>query len=167
MPNWCYNQVDFSGAEKDLKKVTTLFLAMSAREGEEGQGQKPDFLGDEEPEDSYFFDINADEFEDGYDTHSITYNTKWVPNLNDVLRIANHFNVDFEHQYEELGMQLYGKYRYQDKVLNHKCLEDADLSRFDWSGDEVLFDGEPCESEAEQLETLLESKEYDNNTDNS
>ena len=101
MANWCSNSVAFEGNETALEQVKLEFVKMQLRENEENYGQLPEFVSDKNR--GYFFDILL---EDG--DCIFNYQTRWSPNTEILLQIAEYFKVDFIHNYEEIGNQIYG-----------------------------------------------------------
>ena len=88
MANWCSNSVAFEGNEIALEHVKLEFIKMQLRENEENCGQLPEFISDKNR--GYFFDILL---EDG--DCIFNYQTRWSPNTEILLQIAEYFKVDF------------------------------------------------------------------------
>ena len=97
MANWCSNSVAFEGNEIALEQVKLEFRKMQIRENEENCGQLPEFISDKNR--GYFFDILL---EDGGCVFN--YQTRWSPNAEILLQIAEHYKVDFIYNYEEIGV---------------------------------------------------------------
>lgn len=150
MANWCFNMVQFEGDTHQIKEVEQLFAAMAAREQKQQCGQLPDFA---KQHNGYFFSIRWEE-------DVLYYETKWCPNTEQLLIIADHFNVGFIHDYEESGMQIYGQSTYRNGILTTVDLdpEDYDLFEYDEEQNNYLFEGERYPSEFEIFEILLERK---------
>ena len=110
MANWCSNTVAFEGNETALEQVKLEFIKMQIRENEENCGQLPEFISDKNR--GYFFDILL---EDG--DYIFNYQTKWSPNTEILLQIAERFKVDFIYNYEEIGNQIYGVTVYSKNEL--------------------------------------------------
>lgn len=115
MANWCNNIVAFEGEETALEQVKAIFLQMAIREGEENCGQLPEFLKAENG--GYFFNIV---WEEG--NCIISYDTRWSPNTDTLIKIAERYSLDFVHDYEEMGNLLFGRAVY----------EDGNLREIDW-----------------------------------
>ena len=88
MANWCSNSVAFEGNETAIEQVKLEFRKMQIRENKENCGQLPEFILDKKR--GYFFDILL---EDG--DCIFNYQTRWSPNTEILLQIAEYFKVDF------------------------------------------------------------------------
>ena len=157
MPNWCNNYITFSGDKENLEKVHQTFIQMQNDEGETNEGQKPDFL--KEIKDGYFFGIWVDTENN---PPSYQYDTRWSPNVLDVQAIAEHYNVSFVLEYEELGNDIFGKttYNHLTKKLIEKNLSDDDFAEieFDFDNDVYTFREETDETERNFLEQLYKER---------
>ena len=153
MANWCSNSVAFEGNETTLEQLRLEFIKMQIRENEENCGQLPEFISDKNR--GYFFDILL---EDG--GCIFNYQTRWSPNTEILLQIAEHYKVDFIYNYEEIGNQIYGVAVYSNKELTEICLEEEDFEQYSYNEetDTYTFEEENYESDYEILETLLKRK---------
>ena len=154
MANWCQNWVTFQGEESKLKEVKTLFEAMQQKEKSTNEGQKPDF---ENVVFLYwFFEIYTDELD------TIRYDTRWSPNVDDLIKIANHFDLGFEVQFEETVNNIFGKaiYTAGNEEAQFYELHNSDFELYEFLQDEdtYLYEGEKYECEYEILETIFEKK---------
>ena len=86
MANWCANQLYFTGNEAAVKEVKELFIQMMNKEAETKEGQKPEFI--KEVEEDYFFNTQAFTEDD-----QISFETKWSPNIQDVLKTSKNGKV--------------------------------------------------------------------------
>lgn len=154
MANWCQNWVNFSGEESQINKMKSLFKAMEIKEKEMNEGQIPSFM--KEPKQDWFFNIYADE------TDTISYETKWSPNTYDLVEIANHFRLSFEHMYEESGNNIFGKAVFTSGNIEPEFFDlddsDFDLFQYDTENDIYTYEGQEYESNCEILETIFEKK---------
>ena len=154
MPNWCSNQLYFSGAEEKVMEARTLFNEMMLNSEKTNEGQKPDFIG--EMKEGYFFDIYA------YleDDEQISYETRWTPNTADVVVIADHFGLGFELTYQELGNCVFGKAIYKDGELTELDLLENDTNKITYRevSDKYFYKNDEYESDIEPLEMLFEEK---------
>jgi hypothetical protein len=107
MPNWCSNIVVFKGAPEKLREVKKLFANLILLEKAENSGQLPEFIKEEE---GYFFEL-------WMIANVINYETRWSPNTDIIKQVADHFEVDFIHQYAEPMNGIHGKVYYTDGVL--------------------------------------------------
>lgn len=153
MANWCSNTVAFEGNETPLEQIKSKFRRMINIERTEQYGQLPDFVN---PKDSgYFFDIIWDEGDCIF-----SYQTKWTQNTKVLVQIAERFNVDFIHDYEEVGNLVYGRSIYEDSILTEIDLDGEDFEKYQYDDETGIYylEREAYDSDAEILETLLERK---------
>ena len=153
MANWCSNSVAFEGNETSLEQVKLEFRKMIIRENQENCGQLPEFISDKNR--GYFFDILL---EDG--GCIFNYQTRWSPNTEILLQIAEHYKVDFIYNYEEIGNQIYGVAVYSNNELSEIYLEEEDFEQYKYNEetDTYSFEEENYESDYEILEILLKRK---------
>ena len=153
MANWCSNSVAFEGDETTLEQVRLEFVKMQICENKENCGQLPKFISDKNR--GYFFDILL---EDG--DCIFNYQTRWSPNTEILLQIAEYFKVDFIHNYEEIGNQIYGVAVYSNNELSEIYLEEEDFEQYKYNEetDTYFFKEENYESDYEILEILLKRK---------
>jgi|SRR5690606_4465974 hypothetical protein len=154
MPNWCNNTVVFEGKPEKIEKIQQLFKSMAEQEQNEGCGQLPDFISEDNG--GFFFDI----YQDFDVTGVFQYETKWSPNVQEVQRIAEQYKVNFIQDYEELGNCVCGRATFTDGILIDIYLEYEDFEKFEFDEetDTYHFEGNEHDSEHEILETLLERK---------
>ena len=154
MANWCSNTVVFGGTPEAIKQIQQLFKSMAEKQQEENCGQLPDFVQDSNG--GYFFDI----YQDDDVTGIFQYETKWSPNIEVVQAIAEHYNVNFTQDYEELSNGVCGRAIFSDKLLTDIYLDDEEFEQyeFDEETDTYHFEGKEYDSNCEILETLLERK---------
>jgi hypothetical protein len=88
-------------------------------------GTTSEFISDKNR--GYFFDILL---EDG--DCIFNYQTRWSPNTEILLQIAEHFKVDFIYNYEEIGNQIYGVAVYSNNELSEIYLEEEDFEQYDY-----------------------------------
>ena len=150
MANWCNNIVSFDGDEVKREAAFRFFEQLGERYDKEQKGQLPDFIqGDE----GYFF---APHWED----ETLYYETRWSPNTATLLQVANHFDVGFTYEYEELGNGIYGEATYDGKQLLVTQLDDADLDAYEYveEQDQYQFEGKAYETDYEIIDILMERK---------
>jgi hypothetical protein len=150
MANWCDNTVKFSGDEKRLKQVHSLFRRLGRKGKKEMLGQMPNFVSKEK---SHFFDISVK-------NDTIFYVTKWKPN-NDVLKeIADHFKLDFTNRYDELTMGIFGEASCQNGIMLDIQLDLLDFQAYDYDKELLayVYEGNSYEFEWPIFELLLEKK---------
>ena len=160
MPNWCYNFVTFSGKEEDLEKLHNVFLEMEKQENITNEGQLPEFAKFEERlgNNRWFFELCIN------DIGTYQYSTRWAPNTLNLVAIADHFNLEFESEYEESGNLIYGKAIYKNGILKELDLEETDLLQITWIEDTeekdeyYLYQGEKYENDNEIKEIIWDKK---------
>ena len=154
MANWCSNTVVFEGKPVTITAIQELFQSMKEKEEKTEEGQLPEFISKNNG--GYFFNIYWNEGDEG----QFQYETKWSPNIEVIQKIAEHYEVNFTQDYEEMGNLIYGRATFYDKLLTDIYLEDEDFEQygFDEEMDTYHFEGEIYESDYEILETLLERK---------
>lgn len=153
MANWCANQLSFTGSEVSVKQVLDLFLAMKLKEEQTNEGQVPELIS--VVQDGYFFNLYLDE-----PPEQIYYETKWSPNILDVLTIGEHYKVDFELSYQECGNCIFGKTIYQNGELKEYDLTFEDIAQVEYDPDNDVYKlrGEILECEDAGLEIIFQEK---------
>jgi hypothetical protein len=151
MANWCNNIVEFEGSEEALKEVEQLFQSLKEKEEQTKHGQLPEFV---QSDTGYLFNPN-------WDDAVLTFETKWLPNLEVIKKVAEHFNVSYLHSYCELGCLVYGEASYRNGMFSTFVLEPEDFDLYDMNPEDEdtwIFEGQVYESDHEILEILLERK---------
>ena len=154
MANWCSNTVVFEGKPVTITAIQELFQSMKEKEEKIEEGQLPEFISKDNG--GYFFNIYWNEGDEG----QFQYETKWSPNMEIIQKIAEHYEVNFTQDYEEMGNLVYGRATFYDKLLTDVYLEDVDFEQyeFDEENETYHFEGNDYESDYEILENLLERK---------
>jgi hypothetical protein len=154
MANWCSNSVVFQAEPAQLLKIQSLFLQLAAIAESTGEGQLPSFIHEQQ---GYFFDI-------GWEEDVLFYATRWVPNTDHLIEVAEFFGADFKHYYAETSNSVYGVAAYQDGVLTITDLNNSDFDLYDLDPDTGLyqFEGQSYESSEEILDILIERKQQIN-----
>jgi hypothetical protein len=150
MANWCSNTVTFTGEQSRLDELETLFTQMADKEKKEEKGQLPPFI---EEDGNWLFEIE-------WEVGTLFYETRWSPNIGVIRQVADHYHVDFTHDYCETGNGVYGQAIYENGELQDICLDSSDFDQYDYDGesDSYLFEGEDYDNDDEILEILLERK---------
>jgi hypothetical protein len=107
MANWCNNTVEFIGEHSQFEYLKILFEAMTSKEQKERKGQLPAFTDFDR---GFLFNIR-------WQNGVLNYETKWTPNTEVLIAIANHFKVGFIYSYCESGMSIFGETTYKDGIL--------------------------------------------------
>lgn len=133
MPNWCSNNVTFTGTEENLNKFQRLLDKTIKIQESHGNGEM--LIGLDGVLDGYMFWIHT------ANTGVISFESRWNPIPQDIVRIAQLFDLEFEYEYEESGCDLYGKYTYENGMLMCQCLseEEADSCKT-YDKDEEIYD---------------------------
>jgi hypothetical protein len=121
MPNWCNNYVTFSGEEKNIENLKKLIDKTIEQEKKTYRGQL--LFGLEGELDGYMFNLNNNA------NASITFESRWSPIPQEMVRIAQIFDLTFEYEYEESGNNLYGCYTYDSEgYLYDQYLQDEEIN---------------------------------------
>ena len=141
MANWCRNTLAFEGNETALEQIKSKFRRMINLDRSEQCGQLPDFVNPKVG--GYFFDIIWDEGDCIFN-----YQTKWSPHTDILIQIAKRHNVDFIHDYEEMGN------------LTEIGLDNDEFEQYhyDEETETYHFQGKIFDNDCEILEILLEEK---------
>jgi len=107
MANWCSNSVVFVADDEKSKAIYTLFSDIQLKQKQDGRYHLPDFAKDER---GVMTDIEMD------DRH-ITYESRWVPNLQLLMEIADYYGAGFVSRFEEMQNGVIGEARYEAGVL--------------------------------------------------
>ncbi len=152
MANCCNNNVAFEGNETALEQIKADFIKMINRENEENCGQFPDYISETR---GYFFDIVWVEGDCIFN-----YQTKWSPNTDILIQIAERHNVDFIHDYEKMGNLIYGRNIYENGNLTEIGLDNDDFEQYhyDEETETYHFHGKIFDNDCEILKILLEEK---------
>jgi hypothetical protein len=150
MANWCSNTVEFIGEHSQFEHLKVFFTAMAAKEKKEGKGQLPAFGN---CEGGWLFETR---WEEGI----LYYETKWSPNTEVIITIAEHFKVGFIHSYCEPGNCVYGEATYKEGTLTDVSLDWSDTDHYQYNEESELyeFEGQDYESSDEICELLLDRK---------
>ncbi|QEM07872.1 hypothetical protein DIU31_031835 [Mucilaginibacter rubeus] len=127
MANYCANTVEFTGQLPGLLRLRAMFAA-----AEYGKAFRPDVLP-EEPDSSYFLGASLE-------GNKLFYETRWVPNLEGVLRLAEHLGLDYVHWYEEPANMVYGEAWYKDGEFEHVWLDTPEVAGHDYGSWEGLLE---------------------------
>lgn len=102
MANWCNNTVHFYGSKESI-----LSLENRIEQSDKSEGIS---IHSSDVIDGYFFDITLHDSSEGL---TIGYESKWVHNFGDVAAICKEFNLIAHSEFEEPGIDYYGKCDYQ------------------------------------------------------
>jgi hypothetical protein len=150
MPNWCSNYTTFKGSKENIESLNNAINKAIERENCEKQAQK---IHSSELQDGYFFDILNHGIEQG--ELSISYDTKWTPNLDDLSILCKEFEVDAETEYDEGGCDVHGTANvysdgtYVDEYVEHEFL---DLIEYDMDTDLYTYNGKEYEIKQEIID---------------
>ena len=139
MANWCYNTITFSGRYKAFAK--RLEKHNYNKQGFEiVKGGRCIF--------------SLEKIEDGM----YSFESKWIPPLDELFQRAKKGRFSFEIDYEELGNEIYGRayYNCETDTLQDYFLGDETFNMIEWDDDILKINGVVCESEMEFLEEQLE-----------
>jgi hypothetical protein len=125
MANRCSNSVVFTGDPTAVKNVKALFKEIEDIQNETGKWHLPPYVT---ANFSHMQDISIDE-------EKINYETRWYPNLQGLVQIADHFKLDFVNYYDELANGVFDEASYTKGTLLDICLDPADFQAYDFDPD--------------------------------
>lgn len=110
----------------------------------------------------YYFNTKKEGylFETTIEDNTLSYLTKWSPNTQVMVEVADHFGLNYNHWYDEQGMQIYGMDSYQAGHLSEVSLDESDFSLYTYNeqNDCYWFEGQSYTTEEDTMETLLSRK---------
>ena len=124
MPNWCCNTVEFRGDKKSIEVVGRLLERTIEMADKTNEGQV--LFGLENVIDGYMFNPYVNDEDENYII--LIFESRWNPIPNDMVRIAEVFDLSFEYDYEESGNHIYGKYLFNDGELTDQCPTEDELA---------------------------------------
>jgi len=150
MANWCLNTVVFQGEDHRMEELRLLTEALIVRENLLNCGQLYDFVSEGS---GYLFETS---YEDGV----LGYLTKWAPNTQVLVEVADHLNLSYTHSYEEPGMMIYGRDTYKNGELQQVMLDNDDFALYEFNEqtESYDFEGESYPNDEEILEILFRRK---------
>lgn len=157
MANNCIDWIQVYGS--DLTKTQEL-INEAIKRNEEGYGWLPEGFEQRDGYIHYLFDLDDVHKED--DGISFVCWTKWSPPIEELKGLSKLCKgTEWMCQYEETGMQLYGRLVIKDgEVVSHIFIDDNDMKRIEEDAESnVYFDGELVDSEIVAIEEMLDEKE--------
>ena len=148
MANYCSNSVVFSANEPTLEKIRALFEEIEIKQKDHGKYYLPDFI---KKEGGYMRDIIVNK-------SRISFETRWVPNTETLMEIADFYQADFTSRYNEIATGIYGETRYDRNSLIMVTLDSEDFRAIRYDKQK---NGYPCgeqvfEYEGDLLDYMLE-----------
>jgi hypothetical protein len=164
MANWCYNYVTCTGSAADIAKLKQTLL-----DGLEYMRvhREATTLGVELQEGAFFDIFIGDEVKPT--TLNFTYETKWSPNLLDLAEVCKSHNVSALNEYNECGMQIYGKARITPwgDIMNDEVSADfLNLIEYNEETGAYEYDGVEHETEGDIIDEHYENWKFLNGYDN-
>lgn len=155
MPNWCSNSVVFSAIDDTLEKIRNMFAEIEQKQQQDEKYHLPDFVTEDK---GYMQDILIDK-------NRISFETRWVPNIETLMEIADFYEAGFICKYDEMANGIFGEARYDRNTLVMVKLDMDDFKAIHY---DKIQKGYPCggqvfEYEGDLLDYLLEQKMQDNN----
>jgi hypothetical protein len=150
MPNWCSNYTTFKGSKENIASLNDAINKAIERETAERQAQA---IHSSEVKDGYFFDIFNNGIE--HEELTISYDTRWSPNIDDLAVLCKEYGVDAETEFNEPGCQVHGvAWVYSDGTYTEEYVEQEflDLIEYDIATDLYTYNGE----EYEVFEEIIE-----------
>jgi hypothetical protein len=135
MPNWCANYTTFKGSKENIEALNNAINKAIERETAERQAQA---IHSSEVKDGYFFDLFNNGIE--HEELTISYETRWSPNLDDLALLCKEFGVDAETEFNEPGCQVHGfAWVYSDGTYTEEYVEEEFLDLIEWDMDTSLY----------------------------
>jgi Ferredoxin-like domain in Api92-like protein len=150
MANMCENSIVFTGNPAAVENVKALFKEIEEKQNETGKWHLPPYVT---ANFSHMQDISIDQ-------EKINYETRWYPNFEGLIQIADHYQLDFVNNYNELANGLFGEATYKNSVFNDIRLEPEDFQAYQYDKEIGLFvyDGKNYSFEWPIFEKLLERR---------
>ena len=154
MANYCSNSVVFAADERTLQNIRDLFTEIEYKQ-QGGQYHLPSFIT---KNDGFMQDIVIDK-------HRITFETRWTPNSEILVAIADYYKAGFVSKFHEMSMGIYGEARYDGSQLVTVTLdrEDFQAIRYDKQKNGYPFGDQVFEFEGDLLDYILEQKTANDN----
>jgi len=155
----CSNYVTFSGEKKNMISLLLVIENMVSRSEKQAIGVIP--LFQEKVWESYYFSLvlqSDAQIEDSFIT--ISYESKWCPNIKDLSWLAQKFDVSFLSDYDECGNNIKGAYKYDHKTKEAfvKSLTDEEIDQcnfwFTEEGQRVKSSHDTTDEEEEKFNEL-------------
>jgi Ferredoxin-like domain in Api92-like protein len=124
MANMCNNSVQFIGDPIAIEQVKALFREIEQKQNESGKWQLPPYVT------APFSNMQEIVVNDD----AINYQTRWYPNFNGLIQIADRFGLDFANVYSQVADSIYGEATYLNKEfidvrLNRPNIQQIGFSR--------------------------------------
>jgi hypothetical protein len=135
MPNWCANYTTFKGSKENITSLNDVINKAIERETAEKSAQT---IHSSEVKDGYFFDLYSNGIE--HEELTISYGTRWSPNLDDLALLCKEFGVDAETEFNEPGCEVHGTANvYSDGTYAEEYVEQEFLDLIEWDMDSDLY----------------------------
>jgi len=135
MPNWCSNYTTFKGSKENIEALNNAINKAIERETADKQAQT---IHSSEVKDGYFFDLYSNGIE--HEELTISYETRWSPNLEDLALLCKEYGVDAETEFNEPGCQVHGIANvYSDGTYVYEYVEQEFLDSIEWDEDTCLY----------------------------
>jgi hypothetical protein len=156
MANWCSNSVVFAADDETLQNICNLFTDIERKQQQDERYHLPSFI---KRDGGYMQDIAVDK-------HRITFETRWTPNTETLLEIADFYKAVFVCKFHEMSMGIYGEARYDGNKLETVSLDREDFQAIRYDKQK---NGYPCgeqvfEFEGDLLDYILEQKMLNKNS---
>ncbi|HZY39758.1 MAG TPA: hypothetical protein VFE53_24050 [Mucilaginibacter sp.] len=129
MADWCNNHIVFSGDAARVENVRALFREIQEKQDRDEKLWLPPFVTAER---SYMIAINVTD-------ETIYFRSRWVPNIDALVQIANQYGLDFVNRYDEINTGVFGEASYTGGVLSNINLDDNDLKDSHFENDRSIF----------------------------
>ena len=133
MANYCSNSVLFLGDPNTLNQIRKVFAQIESEQQRTNWYHLPDFVSGDK---GHMLDISIND-------NWIYYESRWQPNLELLVQIAEHYRVDFISRFDEMSNGIYGEALYQNNELKT-------IYRLAWAEEDLADDAELAAMREEQ-----------------
>lgn len=126
MANYCSNSVLFLGDPHTVNEIRQVFEQIESQQQRTNRYHLPDFVTGDKGHMNW-----------------INYESRWQPNLDLLVQVADHYQVDFISRFDEMSNGMYGEAIYQDKELKT-------IYRLAWAEEDLSDDQELADMREEQ-----------------
>jgi hypothetical protein len=141
--------VVFTAGEEKFGEIRAMFLDIQQKQSVSDQYHLPSFVTGK----GYMIDIEIQ-------NNRISFETRWVPNLETLMEIADFYDATFACRFHEMSNGLFGEARYNQKTLTvaNLNMEDFKALRYDKQKKGYPFGEQVFEYEGDLLDYILDQK---------
>jgi hypothetical protein len=129
MANMCDNSIVFSGTPSAVENVKALFKEIEEKQSKTGKWHLPPYVT---ADFSHMQNISIDQ-------EKINYQTRWYPNFEGLSQIADHYQLDFVHKYDEQDNNLFGEASHKNRIFIDVRLSPEDFQTYHYEQEAGLY----------------------------